>query len=176
MKRHSFLARLGPADTSTVKVLQTDSLQTTLYFVNGYRRLGFGLGRMIERLSDLGIVPSESAIDLAILATLVTAADTRIARDVDAQDGWTREIDLYLPVADVERWTSMKILITRTLGFLTGDHWRLFIRNRDREYASLVQVGEAPSDAPFTSVSLFSGGLDSFVGAIDPLPDFGASG
>jgi hypothetical protein len=48
--------------------------------------------------------PSEVAVDLAILAAMVNAGDTRISRDLNAQDGWTREIDLYVPVSDVTLW------------------------------------------------------------------------
>lgn len=167
MRRHSIIARLGPADKAPVKVLQVDSLSTEIGFVDGYRRLGFGLGQIVDQLIQRGVVPTETAADLGILAAVVTAADTRISRSVDAQDGWTREIDIYLPVEDRARWEAITPVINRTLKFLTGDHWRLLFRERDANYKTLIQDARALIRPSFTSVCLFSGGLDSFIGAID---------
>ncbi len=167
MRRHSIIARLGPADKAPVKVLQADSLSTEIRFVDGYRRLGFGLGQIIDQLMQRGVVPSETAADLGILAATITAADTRISRAADAQDGWTREIDLYLPVEEPARWEAMVPLLVRTLKFLTGDHWRLLFRERERKDKTLIQKPRAIVRPTFTSVCLFSGGLDSFIGAID---------
>ena len=167
MRRHSIIARLGPADRAPVTVVQADSLSTPIRFVDGERRLGFGLGQIIDQLIERGVVPSETAVDLGILAAVITAADTRISRSVDAQDGWTREIDLYLPVEDPVRWESVGPLLARTLKFLTGDHWRLFFRERDPKYKTLIRKPRVLVRPPFTSVCLFSGGLDSFIGAID---------
>lgn len=167
MRRHSIIARLGPADKAPLTVLQPDSLSTEIRFVDGYGRLGFGIGQMIEQLIARGVSPTETAVDLAILAAAITAADTRISRSADAQDAWTREIDLYLPVEDTPSWEALTPLLERTLKFLTGDHWRLFFRNRDPKYETLIQKPHALGRPPFSSVCLFSGGLDSFIGAID---------
>lgn len=167
MRRHSLIARLGPADTAAVATLQGDSLRTEIRFVDGYRQLGYGIGPMIRQLIARGLVPSEAAVDLSILAALVTAADTRISRPADSQDTWTREIDLYLPVHDPARWNVITPLVLRTLNFLTGDRWRVFFRGRNTQNRQLVTPPRSLMPAPFTAVSLFSGGLDSFVGAID---------
>lgn len=169
MRRHSIIARLGPSDTRAVAVLQTDSLRTEIRFVDGYRRLGFGVGQMIDELTARGLVPSETATDLAILAATVTAADTRISRATDAQDSWTREIDLYIPVQQPAGWTALTALIGRTLNFLTGDRWRLFFRERHPRHRQLITSSAARGRPAFTSLCLFSGGLDSFIGAIDLL-------
>jgi hypothetical protein len=147
--------------------VQADSLRTEIRFVDGDRRLGFGIGELVEQLTQRGLVPSETAADLAILAATVTAADTRISRAADAQDSWTREIDLYVPVQDSDRWTALTPLIERTLKFLTGDHWRLSFRLRHARHPQLIVLPQPRRSASFTSVCLFSGGLDSFVGAID---------
>lgn len=53
--------------------------------------------------------------------------------------------------------------------FLTGDIWRLYFRERDTKYATLLKKPAGLSLPPFDSVCLFSGGLDSFVGAVDLL-------
>ena len=169
MRRHSFIARLGASDTGPVTVIQADSLQTEIRFIDGNRRLGFGIGKMIDQLTARNMVPSETCVDLTILAATITAADTCISRAADAQDSWTREIDLYIPVHDPPRWIALKPLLCRTLNFLTGDHWRLFFLERHTRYRHLITRPAAPKRVAFTSVCLFSGGLDSFIGAIDLL-------
>jgi hypothetical protein len=143
------------------------SRETEIRFIAGDRRLGFGLGDMIDRLATRGILPSETAADLSILAACVTAADTRIERAADAQDGWTREIDLHIPVQDAALWTGLAPSLSRLLKFLTGDHWRLFFRGRHRDYAQLIVRPRNLIRPRVSSVCLFSGGLDSFIGAID---------
>jgi 7-cyano-7-deazaguanine synthase in queuosine biosynthesis len=168
MRRHSIIARLGPADTAAIPVVQADSLVTEIGFVDGYHQIGHGVGRMIEQLIARGVYPSEMGADLAILAAAVTAADTRISRADDAQDSWTREIDLYVPVLELARWNHLTPLLERTLKFLTGDRWRLIFRERHARYHQLI-VHARRGRPRFTSVCLFSGGLDSFIGAIDLL-------
>jgi 7-cyano-7-deazaguanine synthase in queuosine biosynthesis len=169
MKRHSIIVRLNPVDTRKVRVRERASKVTELRFVDGKRRLGHGIGQMLGQLALRGMYPSEIAIDLAILAATVTAADTRISRSADAQDSWTREIDLYVPVAEPERWAANSGLIERILNFLTGDIWRIIFRPRQKGMDTLIDRPSELIGAIFDSVSLFSGGLDSFVGAIDLL-------
>ncbi|WP_198030903.1 Qat anti-phage system QueC-like protein QatC [Cupriavidus sp. amp6] len=138
-------------------------------FVTGQRRLGYGLGQTLEKLAILGLQPSETAVDLAVLATAVTAADTRISRDLDAQDAWTRQIDLHIPVQDCGRWTGLSPLLSTTLNFLTGDRWNIYFRPRPSGFTSIASGPTQLRLFEPSSVCLFSGGLDSFIGAIDLL-------
>lgn len=169
MRRHSVIARLGPSDTTKVQLRDTGTVVTQIRFIDGQRRLGYGLGQMINQLVERIIYPSERAIDLALFAAVLTAADTRISRALDSQDSWTREIDLYVPVDEPDVWNAHASLLERTLRFLTGDIWRVFFRVRHRDYREIVARPNDLVGAPFTSVCLFSGGLDSFVGAVDLL-------
>lgn len=169
MNRHSIIVRLNPADTKKVPVSDKASQVKELRFVDGERRLGHGIGQMLGQLAHRGMYPPEIAIDLAILAATVTAADTRISRSADAQDSWTREIDLYVPVAEPEKWSANRDLIKRILQFLTGDIWQINFRPRQKGMNTLIDRPPQLVGAAFDSVSLFSGGLDSFVGAIDLL-------
>ena len=115
------------------------------------------------------VFPSDEAVDLALIAATVTAADTRVSRSTESQDSWTREIDLYVPVRDPALWAAAAVQIDKMLRFLTGDHWRLFVRARHRDYEQIVRRPAGIRQPPFDCVCLFSGGLDSFVGAIDLL-------
>ncbi|HXL86384.1 MAG TPA: Qat anti-phage system QueC-like protein QatC [Gemmatimonadaceae bacterium] len=169
MRRHSVIARLGPGDRKQVPLRDSASVRTEIRFVDGDRRLAFGLGQMMDQLTQRGIHPSDNAVDLAILAATVTAADTRISRASESQDTWTREIDLYIPVAEPGVWSAHVALLERILRFLTGDHWRLFFRSRHSGNQKIIQTPKELMVPPFTSVCLFSGGLDSFVAAIDLL-------
>lgn len=169
MKRHSIIVRLNPADTKKVPVGDKASQVTELRFVDGDRRLGHGIGQILAQLAQRGMYPPEKAIDLAILAAVVTAADTRISRATDAQDSWTREIDLYIPVAEPEVWLANTKLIEQTLKFLTGDIWRIVFRPRQKGMEALIDRPPELVGATFDSVALLSGGLDSFVGTIDLL-------
>lgn len=169
MRRHSIIARLGPTDRARVRTHERGSVVTEIHFIDGHRRLGFGLGQIVDGLSARGIHPADAALDLALLAATATAADTRISRATESQDSWTREIDLYVPVQDPVLWDGAAGLIVRTLNFLTGDRWRVFFRPRHREYRQLIEPADELVRPPFDSVCLFSGGLDSFVGAIDLL-------
>jgi 7-cyano-7-deazaguanine synthase in queuosine biosynthesis len=169
MRRHSIVVRLNASDKVDVTLKDNSSAVTELFFVDGYKTLGHGIGQMLSQLAERQMYPCETAIDLSILAATITAADTRISRAEDAQDSWSREIDLYLPVSDVVKWSDQIRLLERMLRFLTGDYWRLSFRPRQKGMESLI---DRPSDllgANFDSVCLFSGGLDSFVGVIDLL-------
>ena len=169
MRRFSLIGRLGPDDKGSVKPVQTDSAVYAIDFLDGKRRMGFGIGRALEQLASLGLRPSERAIDLVLLAALVSAGDTRVSRSINAQDSWTREIDLYAPVSTPKAWNRERQSIEALLKFLTGDRWRVFFRARTKRTAVLaVQSKQSPIDG-LTEVSLLSGGLDSLIGAIDLL-------
>lgn len=171
MRRHSIVVRLGAADKAKVAVADKSLHVSNLDFINSDKRLDHGLGQMLDQLTDRGMYPDEVAIDLGILAASVTAADTRISRQDDAQDSWTREIDLYLPVSDVDLWSDNVQLIERMLRFLTGDIWSVSFRPRPKGMESLLKRPPSLVRTTLDSVCLFSGGLDSFTGAIDLLED-----
>ena len=125
MTRHSIVVRLNAADKGKVAVADKSSKVSNLRFISADKWLDHGVGHILHELMQRRLYPGETAIDLAILAATVTAADTKISREEDSQDSWTREIDLYLPVSDVGLWSGNARRIERMLRFLTGDHWRV---------------------------------------------------
>lgn len=169
MRHHTIIGRVGPTDTAAVASTRADTHTTEIQFVDGYRRLGYGLGQALDQLGELGLRPSETAIDLALLAAMITAADTRIRRADDAQDAWTRELDLHMPVQTPSLWNGLSPLIVKTLNFLTGDRWGLHFRARARGIGQLAAAPTKLRTVHPATVCLFSGGLDSFIGAIDLL-------
>jgi|SRR5215213_952163 len=120
---------------------------------------------ILETLYKNGLGLDDVVIDLLHLAMSVYAADLRVGRRY-SEDHWTRDIALYLPVAEPDRWEPVLPTITRLLSFLTGDRWTIYLRLRE----AFSKPKLKPQISPLPNlVTLFSGGLDSFVGAIDLL-------
>lgn len=168
MRRHLLIGRLGAADTAYVPAAQ-DEVITELQMLNTQTQLAHGLSDTVRDLLKQGIYPSGLGADLVLIAALVYAADTRLSRGTESQDTWTREIRLMVPVVEFERWQSVQGLLSETLNFLTGDRWRIDFRsasNLPRISPDRPTGIEPPAN---DTVSLFSGGLDSLIGAIDLL-------
>lgn len=169
MKRQLLAGYFGPDDHTPIPTAADEQL-TRLELVVGEKMLGHGIGGALTSLKALGVFPSEIGIDLLVVAAHVHAADTRISRAEQSQDSWTREIRLVVPVRDPARWGAATSTLTKALNFLTGDRWTIGFRARPVRFATIAK--QAPPSLltpPFDSLSLFSGGLDSLIGAIDLL-------
>lgn len=115
------------------------------------------------------------ALDLFFLSLMVFYADRKVVR-ADQDDAWTRNIELYIPVKSLELWERSKPTLKAALDFLTGDHWTLHFR----DYTPLTDNEEAYRKGRYRyrrsvrkidtdTICMLSGGLDSFIGAIDLL-------
>lgn len=169
MRRFSLIGRIGPDDKGKINLVQSDSDVFEIDFLDGDLRMGFGIGHALDQLASLGLQPSERGIDLVVLAALVNAGDTRVSRKLNAQDGWTREIDLYVPVSAAAAWSANSGSIESMLRFLSGDRWRVFFRDRTKRTKTLAVAPKRLAIDGLTKVSLLSGGLDSLIGAVDLL-------
>jgi len=116
-----------------------------------------------DQLRRFGVAPTPEALDFAVFALSVVASDKLIPRD-DSPDGWTRMIDLTVPVSAPAKWTSLKPKAEKMLKFLTGDFWKLTFQGAD---FSAIQHDLKPRVHDGDCVCLLSGGVDSLVGAID---------
>ncbi|MDA8446503.1 Qat anti-phage system QueC-like protein QatC [Paracidovorax valerianellae] len=169
MKRQLLAGRFGPDDHTQIPTAADEQL-TLLQLVAGEQSLDHGIGGALTSLKKLGVFPSEIGIDLLVVAAHVHAADTRISRAEQSQDSWTREIRLVIPVSAPARWAAAVPTLVKALNFLTGDRWTIGFRARPPRFATIAQEAPPTLIAPtFDSVSLFSGGLDSLIGAIDLL-------
>lgn len=169
MTHHTIYCRLGETNLPAADRFGPGTVLSDIDFIDASGKLKFGLAPVLQQLDRMGLRPTEIALDLVILATALTAADTRINRSAHSQDKWTREIDVFVPVSDVALWRRHHDLIGRMLRFLTGDHWRIFFEERPSEHTELTWRSGHLFTVPATSVCLFSGGLDSFIGAVDLL-------
>jgi 7-cyano-7-deazaguanine synthase in queuosine biosynthesis len=108
------------------------------------------------------LVPAARAWDLLSIALSVVTADFAGLRD-KSPDGWTREFELDIAVADPAFWIGQAKAISDALSFLTTDRWTL----RFQEGGLLPAPPRKPVYPMEECVALLSGGLDSLVGVID---------
>lgn len=171
MGQHLIIGRMGCEDRDSF--LDDPNVQTTNFnLVLKDNVLAYGLREALLGLKRLDLYPSEIGLDLLILAAHVYLADTRISRNQESQDSWTRELQLLVPVSNTDLWNSAKPLIKELLDFLTGDLWTINFRARPKRFSFIIEKPEIRlDDTPITfdSLSLFSGGLDSLIGAVDLL-------
>ena len=116
--------------------------------------LNFGMGHVTSVLRNNDVFPCEKAYDLIALALLVYMADTRISRKDHAQDSWTREIYIELPVESPDVWNKNVDRLNRMLKFLTGDIWKVSFTER----TIVLNFGEGKKTEAFDAISLFQAG------------------
>lgn len=171
MSGYGLIGHIGPCDLQP-EIAGRWQRQFRVDLLGGRQTLGHGMGGAILALRKLGVYPSEVGVDVLVLAAMVHAADTRISRVQTSQDAWTRELAISVPVSDPELWASQRALVERTLRFLTGDHWTVLFRARPDGMADFVRRPvKGLFEHGFDGIALFSGGLDSLIGAIDRLED-----
>jgi hypothetical protein len=120
-------------------------------------------GSLADLTGNLGS-PRAGAIDLLRLAVAVYGADRTVLRERQT-DRWTRALQIHVPVSDPAMWRAAAAAFAEALAFLTNDAWRVRFRGVP------VEQDAAPPLFGADAVSLFSGGLDSLVGAIDLLEE-----
>lgn len=133
--------------------------------------VGYDIFRKLARYSDVKL--SNHVKDLLVLAMSVYSADLRIPRKTGG-DRWRRDMRLYLPVSDVRLWDDAKKLTQQTLEFLTGDSWVVDFRESEgwpkaKKQKATRKKKKRNKIGRIDQFCLFSGGLDSLVGAIDLL-------
>lgn len=118
----------------------------------------------------LDLLPDQRAFDFLTIALSVVAADSFILRKTYGVDGFARPIELTISVGYAPAWIRVKNKLENLLNFLTGDTWTLaFLKHGMGAPASFEQkhLQNLEPISKADSVCLFSGGLDSFIGATD---------
>lgn len=117
---------------------------------------------LIRDIIASGVSPSVRSWDFLTLALAVNAADNILMRE-SSPDGWTRQIELEVVLYEPEPYQALTPKIEESLRFLTGDFWKLSFA--DGGYPPPRPRVPVIFDAD--CVCLLSGGLDSFIGALD---------
>ena len=126
--------------------------------------------KMVQKIPDV-------MKDLLEIATYVYCADQKIPRGGPAEfeygQKWNRELTLEIPVREYERWSQSSITerLEETLSFVSGDTYHFVFKQQGiMGEPDFMTYGEK-EDESFKpdEIALFSGGLDSFTGAIDAI-------
>jgi hypothetical protein len=138
-----------------------------------YAHVGTVGAQAIDAASRLTLRPSATTIDFLSIAMAVTAADTFVLR-ADAPNGWSRNFEISIPLANPEPWNAIRPALEATLRFLSSDTWQFeFISGGAQPpAAALIKSRNRVLDLSRADcISLFSGGLDSAIGALDLLAE-----
>lgn len=161
--------KLGPNDTgASINRAVFEAVYSFQINEQVRQKNKISISKFYNTLRKLHLQPSELAMDLLVVACSAYAADTRINRYKHAQDGWTRQIKLFIPVSDSVTWESKKELLSSILQFLTGDFWEFEFRSRHASMAVFTPPHNRKASQlnyETNTVCLFSGGMDSFIGA-----------
>lgn len=105
------------------------------------------------------------ATSFLYFAAIIYAIDRSISRKRYSIDGWSRELDVTIKIPDSEEFDIQKGQLCQLLSYLTGDYWTLTFQE-----TLPIKVTKHIDSSYFediAQVNLFSGGLDSLIGAID---------
>ena len=106
---------------------------------------------------------------LLYLSAIVYAIDRGIDRHRYSIDGWSRELNVDINLPEFELFQPVVKQIDAMLSFLTGDYWNChFVGTAQVRYGKYVHTNYFDG---ITQVNLFSGGMDSLIGAIDYMTD-----
>ncbi|ADY54028.1 hypothetical protein Pedsa_3496 [Pseudopedobacter saltans DSM 12145] len=103
--------------------------------------------------------------DFFLMTCSVYGIDRFVNRKENSVDGWSRELNISFPVSEIKVWSNVKNDLEELFSFLTGDYWKI-----DFYESNFVNPEiDLPIDfkEKYKQVNLFSGGLDSLIGAID---------
>lgn len=135
-------------------------------------------GNVHLRISDISkaLTATLSALDLDLLeiAAYIYCADQAATRggtkEFDYGRRWIRTFRFEVPVREPDFWAADTINedLCRTLSNLSGDNYEFKFRKLDatRRQPDYFEFGSDDPD-PIQEVMLFSGGLDSFGGAVE---------
>lgn len=154
-----------PNASEATAAMKQGSLGIALYHSGTPALPGLGANLHQMALRQLPKPPSSEAWDFLSIALAVFAADRFVLRS-EAEDGWTRVISLEVAVSDPAPWKPQVQRLAAALRFLTGDIWQLSLRSG----GSSPPVFN-PKMTDRNAICLFSGGLDSLLGAIKLLND-----
>lgn len=126
--------------------------------------IGIGFSALLDKCAE----PTDLSTDLLFISAVIYCIDKLIPRS-ETVDSWTRQLKVEIPVSDPDKWKQNATGLSNAISFLTGDLWNISYRPLEcslikptRERYNLFE-----EETRFDVVSLFSGGLDSLIGAID---------
>ncbi|WP_050526535.1 Qat anti-phage system QueC-like protein QatC [Pseudorhodobacter aquimaris] len=156
-------------DKITLPAITEDGrLDVVFYGPRPMRQATGSVGNQLpSAIAGLGVRVDERAFDFLSIAMAVIAADTFVDRGRCAANGWSRKIEIDIPLAQPAVWAPVLPILKRALDFLSGDQWAISVRSggpRPPSQAAILRKRKAVGIGSADCVSLFSGGLDSLLG------------
>jgi hypothetical protein len=128
--------------------------------------LDFDLKTVYQRCG----IPNLTVLDFLFMASVFYATDKFVGRK-NTEDKWTRDIKIIIPVYELTKWQTEKENLNKCMSFLTGDVWDIEFYQNTSSLHRPTERRRPPrrvlSRVQADQVCLFSGGLDSLVGAVD---------
>ncbi|WP_130855198.1 Qat anti-phage system QueC-like protein QatC [Olivibacter jilunii] len=122
---------------------------------------------ILTEMDRARLILNNSMYDLLNFALGLYTIDQTVSRSLNGFQGWSRYLIVHFAVHDVDLWNNVKESLENYIGFLSGDKWIFNFRKHIDDREVVIDVHRNADG--FTKVSLLSGGLDSFIGAIDLL-------
>lgn len=115
--------------------------------------------------------------DFLEIAAYVYVGDQIVFRgdpnSFDYAKKWHRELYYTIPVCDYETWNhpDIKSLLEESLSFAAGETYHFeFVKHSERDRPDfLIGDGRETDNPDFKKVVMFSGGIDSFAGALEEI-------
>ena len=139
-----------------------DTLEIILYGRPDRQKRGGAGAAVMNEILRQKLHAATRAWDFLSLALSAIAADLAGQRN-QSPDGWTREFEVDISVVDPDFWNGQQKLVENLLAFLTTDRWRIRFVGGGISPVPDGEVVRPDEDC----IVLLSGGLDSFIGAID---------
>jgi 7-cyano-7-deazaguanine synthase in queuosine biosynthesis len=163
MKTKNIIIKLKSSDTT--QFLNPGSENNLMIQLDQTDQNKMVKANLMRDLEKYNLVPNNTIYDLVNFALGIYTIDQVVSRQVNGFQGWSRNFIVNFPVHDPQLWNRVKEDFADYLSFLSGDKWEITFRptHEVREF----ELPEERNPKNFSKVSLFSGGLDSFIGAID---------
>lgn len=159
-------------DINQLNNLQNGTIPVHLYGMGNKNLQIAHIGNMVlDRVRRLGIRLNNQVMDFLTIAMAVTAADTFVLRK-DTANGWCRSFSITLPLCRPAIWQANKVHLEHILHFLSGDIWQFDFQENGQNPPQPYSQNDRTKLVDLRNkdcVCLFSGGLDSSIGAIDLL-------
>lgn len=125
-----------------------------------------------DKIKNIPKFISNEGLDFLYISLFIFGIDRVVPRNL-TEDCWSREFKVYIPVLEIKKWNQNKEILKKLLEFLSGDTWEIEFRKREITNKELRYKEELLSKKSeqiiYNKICMFSGGLDSFIGAIDLL-------
>lgn len=135
-------------------------------------------GRLNVRIEDLTSRLQSNLTDLELdlieIAAYVYGADQASTRGgtvrIDYGNAWYRDFRFEIPVRKPDFWSSNEVIddLTRTLNDLSGDNFEFAFHHKSAAAPTYFEWGKDDA-TDISQVMLFSGGIDSFGGAVEEI-------